>query len=83
MLWVRRYVIAGEAKVWAQWEPNEAARPFYEEAGGAAASLGIAVDVYALGEASFGLDMLQPLPNRSGGTLLLYPLIEDAALPEV
>ena len=73
----------GKREQHAQWEPNEAARPFYEEAGAAAASLGVAVDVYALGEDSFGLDMLEPLPGCSGGALQLYPRIEDAALPEV
>ena len=41
------------------------------------------MDLYALGEDSFGLDTLEPLATRSGGMLHLYPQIEEAALPEV
>lgn len=66
-----------------QAEPNPAAKHFYEEAAAAAAALGVCVDVYAASEEGLGLAYIQPLSRVSGGVMLLYPSLADAALPQV
>ncbi len=66
-----------------QWEPDEAAHEFYEEAAAGAAALGVSVDVYAASAGSCGLAQLGALASASGGALYLYPRIEAAALPQV
>jgi len=65
----------------AQWEANPGARAFYETAATAAAALGVRVDVFAACGGPCGLDALEPLAAGSGGALLLYPHVEQAALP--
>ena len=65
-----------------QWEPDEAAGAFYEEAAAGAAALGVCVDVYAASEGGCGLAQLHALATRSGGALYLYPRIDAAALPQ-
>lgn len=67
------------AQVVVAWEASD----FYEEAGVAAAALGVCVDVYAVCPAFVGLDLLHPLAARSGGMVRLYPSTEDAPLPQV
>ncbi len=66
----------------AQWEANPGARAFYETAATAAAALGVRVDVFAACGGPCGLDALEPLAAGSGGALLLYPHVEQAALPQ-
>lgn len=41
------------------------------------------VDVYAASEEGLGLAYIQPLSSVSGGVMLLYPSLADAALPQV
>ncbi len=66
----------------AQWEADPGARAFYEAAATAAAALGVRVDVYAACGGPCGLDALELLAAGSGGALLLYPHVEQAALPQ-
>ncbi len=66
----------------AQWEADPGARAFYETAATAAAALGVRVDVFAACGGPCGLDALEPLAAGSGGALLLYPHVEQAALPQ-
>ena len=66
-----------------QYELDESAKRFYEEAAVAAASLGVSVDVYVASSESCGLDLIEPLAGSSGGALLFYPTLEQAALPQV
>ncbi|KAL3139738.1 hypothetical protein ABBQ38_004043 [Trebouxia sp. C0009 RCD-2024] len=65
-----------------QAEPNPAAKHFYEEAAAAAAALGVCVDVYAASEEGLGLAYIQPLSSVSGGAMLLYFSLTEAALPQ-
>ena len=41
------------------------------------------MDVYAASEEGLGLAYIQPLSSVSGGSMLLYPSLADAALPQV
>lgn len=41
------------------------------------------MDVYAASEEGLGLAYIQPLSSVSGGVMLLYPSLADAALPQV
>lgn len=41
------------------------------------------MDVYAASEEGLGLAYIQPLSSTSGGVMLLYPSLADAALPQV
>ena len=66
-----------------QWRLDPEAKSFFEEAGVAAASLGVTVDLFVASEAQCGLDLMQPLPEQSGGCLYLYQHIDTAAMPQV
>lgn len=41
------------------------------------------MDVYAASEEGLGLAYIQPLSSVTGGVMLLYPSLADAALPQV
>ena len=41
------------------------------------------IDLYAASEEGMGLAFLQPLCTTTGGSLCLYPSLEEAALPQV
>ena len=41
------------------------------------------MDVYAASEEGLGLAYIQPLSSVSGGVMLLYASLADAALPQV
>lgn len=62
---------------------NTEASGFFEEAGVAAAALGVCCDVYALCPHFVGLELVQPLAGRSGGVVRLYHTLDDAPLPQV
>ena len=64
-------------------EADPGARAFYEGAAAAAAALGVRVDVFAACAGPCGLDAVEPLAAGSGGALLHYPHLEQAALPQV
>jgi hypothetical protein len=66
-----------------QSQPDESAVAFYEEAAVAATAVGVAVDIYAVSPLACGLDMLGCLAGSSGGSMYLYPSLEQAALPQV
>ncbi|KAK9831909.1 hypothetical protein WJX81_008153 [Elliptochloris bilobata] len=70
---------AGEGS---QWEVDLGARAFYEGAAAAAAALGVRVDVFAACAGPCGLEAVEPLASGSGGALLHYPHLEQAALPQ-
>ena len=55
----------------------EEAFPFYAQAGAAAAALGIVIDIYALSSTFVGLEALRPMVINSGGTLMLYNLVDS------
>lgn len=63
-----------------RWEASK----FYGEAGAAAASIGVIVDVYAVSASFVGLEVLRAIALGSGGTIALYPPPNQAecALPE-
>ena len=60
------------------------ASTFYKEAGAAAASLGVVVDIYAVSTSFVGLEVLQAVVLGSGGTTSLYtpPIETGCTLPE-
>lgn len=62
------------------------ARAFYEQAAVAAASLGVTIDLYATagsgGNGYLGLNVMEPLCNSSGGSMYLYPSVEESTLPQ-
>jgi hypothetical protein len=70
---------AGAAEVGINW----GATAFYEQAGTVAAALGVCVHLYAASPHFLGLEVIHPLVASSGGTLSLYPSLDDAALPQV
>lgn len=66
-----------------QWVLNPAASAFYEEAGSAAAALGVTVDIFAASPRTCGLHAVQPLASGSAGCLRLYPSLLQAPMPQV
>ncbi len=66
-----------------QWVLNPAASAFYKEAGSAAATLGMTVDIFAASPRTCGLHALQPLALGSAGCLRLYPSLQQAPMPQV
>jgi len=66
-----------------QTQPDETAAEFYEDSAVAATAVGVAVDIYAVSPLACGLDMLGCLASSSGGSMYLYPSLEQAALPQV
>jgi hypothetical protein len=58
-------------------------RQFWEQAAVAAASLGVCIDLHAVGATALGLPVLGQLPNASGGAMFLYPSPDEAAMPQV
>jgi len=64
--------------------PRWASVPFYEHAGAAAASLGVAVDIFAVSSSFVGLELVHSLAVHSGGGVSLYPMDPgvDCALPQ-
>lgn len=66
-----------------QWVLNPAASTFYEEAGSAAAALGMTVDIFAASQRTCGLHAIQPLASGSAGCLRLYPSLQQAPMPQV
>ena len=66
-----------------QWVLNSAASTFYEEAGSAAAALGMTVDIFAASQRTCGLHAFQPLASGSAGCLRLYPSLQQAPMPQV
>lgn len=41
------------------------------------------MDVYAASEEGLGLAYIQPVTSVTGGAMLLYPSLSEAALPQV
>ena len=66
-----------------QWVLNSGASAFYEEAGEAAAALGLTVDVFAISPRTCGLNAIQALASGSGGCIRLYQSLQHAAMPQV
>ena len=66
----------------AQWVLNSDASAFYEEAGEAAAALGLTVDIFALSPCTCGLNVIEALASGSGGCIRLYPSPQHAAMPQ-
>lgn len=62
---------------------NEQAVRLYTQLAAAAAALGVCVDVYGVGRGFMALEYIKPLAHRTGGCLALYPVVEEAALPQV
>lgn len=62
---------------------NPAASAFYDEAGSAAAALGLSVDILVVSARSCGLNAIQALASGSGGVLRLYGSLQHAAMPQV
>ena len=67
----------------AQWVLNSDASAFYEEAGEAAAALGLTVDIFAMSPRTCGLNAIQALASGSGGCIRLYQSPQHAAMPQV
>ncbi len=67
----------------AQWVLNPAAGAFYEEAGSAAAALGVTVSIFAASARTCGLHAMQALAEGSGGCIRLYPSLQQAAIAQV
>ena len=66
-----------------QDERDPSATKFYEQAAAAAASLGVCMDIFAACPHSLDLQQLAPVATNSGGSIYLYPVLEDAAMPQV
>ncbi len=66
-----------------QWVLNPAASAFYEEAGSAAAALGVTVSIFAASARTCGLHAMQALADGSGGCIRLYPSLRHAAMAQV
>lgn len=45
--------------------------------------LGVCIDLYAVGPAFIGVDFLGQLCQKTGGACNYYPVLEEAALPQV
>ena len=67
----------------AQWVLNSDASAFYEEAGEAAAALGLTVDIFAMSPRTCGLNAIEALASGSGGCIRLYPSPQHATMPQV
>lgn len=65
-----------------QWVLNPGASAFYEEAGSAAAALGVTVSIFAASARTCGLHAMQALVGLSGGCIRLYPALQHAAIPQ-
>ena len=66
-----------------QDERDPGATKFYEQAAAAAASLGVCMDIFAACPHRLDLQQLAPVATNSGGSIYLYPVLEDAAMPQV
>lgn len=66
-----------------QWQSNPESRGFFEDAGLAAASLGATIDLFLASSSHCGVEYMDSLVEHSGGSLYLYPQLEDAAMPQV
>ncbi|KXZ54187.1 hypothetical protein GPECTOR_5g282 [Gonium pectorale] len=55
---------------------------FYEQAAAAAASLGVSCDLFAVSPSGLGLRWLAPLAGSTGGSLYLYPSVDESAMPQ-
>ncbi len=62
---------------------NEQAVKLYTQLAAAAAALGVCLDVYGVGRGFMALEYIKPLASRTGGCCALYPVVEEAALPQV
>ena len=82
--WKHQSLLSGLTEVMClQWVLNPAASAFYEEAGSAAAALGISVSIFAASARTCGLHAMQALVEGSGGCMRLYPSLQEAAMPQV
>jgi 3-deoxy-D-manno-octulosonic acid (KDO) 8-phosphate synthase len=60
-----------------------ASKDYYEQLALVAAMLGVCIDLYAVGPAFVGVEFLGPLCQKTGGSCNFYPILEEAALPQV